>query len=83
MSWSKCRFVMNKRTSNYYNESNLSKADIKLVEIIPFDLGILTSGLRCELYVDKGVGVSKTSKDVERALNSLCDKLLSIGGYVK
>lgn len=83
MSWSKCRFVMNKRTSNYYNESNLSKADIKLVEIIPFDLGILTSGLRCELYVDKGVGVNKTSKDVERALNSLCDKLLSIGGYVK
>lgn len=83
MSWSKCRFVMNKRTSNYYNESNLSKADIKLVEVIPFDLGILTSGLRCELYVDKGVGVSKTSKDVERALNSLCDKLLSIGGYVK
>lgn len=83
MSWSKCRFVMNKRTSNYYNESNLSKADIKLVEIIPFDLGILTSGLRCELYVDKGVGVSKTSKDVEKALNSLCDKLLSIGGYVK
>ena len=74
---------MNKRTSNYYNESNLSKADIKLVEIIPFDLGILTSGLRCELYVDKGVGVSKTSKDVEKALNSLCDKLLSIGGYVK
>ena len=74
---------MNKRTSNFYNESNLSKAGIKLLEVIPFDLGILTSGLRCELYVDKGIGVSKTSKDVERALNSLCDKLLAIGGYVK
>ena len=74
---------MNKRTSNFYNESNLSKAGIKLIEIIPFDLGILTSGLRCELYVDKGVGVSKTSKDVERALNSLCEKVLATGGYKK
>ena len=83
IGFGKCKFVMNKRTSNFYNESNLNKAGIKLIEIIPFDLGIITSGLRCELYVDKGIGIDKTSKEVEKAFNSLCEKILSIGGYKK
>lgn len=78
--WNKCKFIMNKRTSNYYNESNLSKVGIQLVEIIPFDLGVLTSGLRSELYIQKGIGVGKTSKDVEKAFKSLSDKVLTIGG---
>lgn len=80
IGWGKVRFVMNKRTSNFYNESNLDTAGVKLIEIIPFDLGIITSGLRCELYVEKGIGISKTSKDVERALDSLAEKVLEIGG---
>lgn len=80
IGWGKVRFVMNKRTSNFYNESNLDTAGVKLIEIVPFDLGIITSGLRCELYVEKGIGISKTSKDVERALNSLAEKVLEIGG---
>lgn len=80
IGWGKVRFVMNKRTSNFYNESNLDTAGVKLIEIVPFDLGIITSGLRCELYVEKGIGVSKTSKDVERALDSLSEKILEIGG---
>lgn len=80
IGWGKVRFVMNKRTSNFYNESNLDTAGVKLIEIVPFDLGIITSGLRCELYVEKGIGVSKTSKDVERALDSLAEKILEIGG---
>ena len=80
IGWGKVRFVMNKRTSNFYNESNLDTAGVKLIEIVPFDLGIITSGLRCELYVEKGIGVSKTSKYVERALDSLAEKILEIGG---
>lgn len=80
IGWGKVRFVMNKRTSNFYNESNLDTAGVKLIEIVPFDLGIITSGLRCELYVEKGIGISKTSKDVERALDSLAEKVLEIGG---
>ena len=71
---------MNKRTSNFYNESNLDTAGVKLIEIIPFDLGIITSGLRCELYVEKGIGISRTSKDVEKALDNLAEKVLEIGG---
>lgn len=80
IGWGKVRFVMNKRTSNFYNESNLDTAGVKLIEIIPFDLGIITSGLRCELYVEKGIGISRTSKDVEKALDNLVEKVLEIGG---
>ena len=80
IGWGKVRFVMNKRTSNFYNESNLDTAGVKLIEIIPFDLGIITSGLRCELYVEKGIGISRTSKDVEKALDNLAEKVLEIGG---
>lgn len=80
IGWGKVRFVMNKRTSNFYNESNLDTAGVKLIEIIPFDLGIITSGLRCESYVEKGIGISRTSKDVEKALDNLAEKVLEIGG---
>lgn len=80
IGFGKCKFIMNKRTSNYYSESNLNSVGIQLVEIIPFDLGIISSGLRSELYVEKGLGVDKNSKEVERAFKSLSDKILEIGG---
>lgn len=80
IGFGKCKFIMNKRTSNYYSESNLNSVGIQLVEIIPFDLGIISSGLRSELYVEKGLGVDKNSKEVEKAFKSLSDKILEIGG---
>lgn len=77
---SKIKYVMNKRTSIYYPKSNLDSMNIKLEDIIPFEIGVLESGLRGEIFIHSGESTSKTSKDYVAAMQRFTNRVLEIGG---
>lgn len=78
---SKVMYVMNKRTSLYYNKSNLDKLNIELQGILPFDIGVIECGLRGELYIKSGESKSKASKSLFFGYKQFTDTLLKNGGY--
>ena len=77
---SKIKYVMNKRTSIYYPKSNLDSMKITLEDIIPFEIGVLESGLRGEIFLKGGESTSKTSKEYVNALQRFTRRVLEIGG---
>jgi len=78
----KIKYVMNKRTSFHYVQSNLDQFNIKLCSVIPFETGVLESGLRGELFTVHGVSTGKTSHDYVKAIEAFTDTVLEAGGAV-
>jgi len=78
----KIKYVMNKRTSFHYVQSNLDQFNIELCSVIPFETGVLESGLRGELFTVHGVSTGKTSQDYVKAIEAFTDTVLEAGGAV-
>lgn len=78
----KIKYVMNKRTSFHYVQRNLDQFNIELCSVIPFETGVLESGLRGELFTVNGVSTGKTSQDYVKAIEAFTDTVLEAGGAV-
>lgn len=80
-SYAKIKAIMNKKTNVYYTSKVFEELEIDLVETLPFDTAIIESGLRGEVFCEKGASMSKTATEYVRKIEILSDKILKIGGY--
>lgn len=82
-AYTKLRVVLNKRTNIPYSKYPFQKLNIEVAEIIPFDTAIIESGLKAEIFCDKGATTSKNANTFYERLESLTDKIIQNGGCIK
>lgn len=73
--------IMNKRTNITYPTSVFKQLDIELDVLLPYELSIVESGLRGNIYIDKGASSSVTATQFLEAIDELRDVILRLGGY--
>lgn len=82
-SFTKMRIILNKRTSVHFSEYPLQKLNLELVEILPFDVDIIDNSLKGQVFCEKGSSNSRNALIWAQKIQTLTDKVLKIGGYVK
>lgn len=82
-SFTKMRVILNKRTSVHFSEYPLQKLNLELVEILPFDVDIIDNSLKGQVFCEKGSSNSRNALIWAQKIQTLTDKVLKIGGYVK
>ena len=80
---SKIRVIMNKKTNLYYTKYVFEQLGLEVVETLPFDVAVIESSLRAEIFCHKGASMSKNAAAFIQKMDSLSDKVLEIGGYTK
>lgn len=73
--------IMNKRTNIFYPDI-FKQFDMDLIGMLPFDTAIIESGLRGEIFCDKGASASKNATIFIKNLKEIKDKMLELGGYM-
>lgn len=74
----KIKTIMNKRTSIFYHRSIISKMGIDLMSVIPFELGVVESGLKGEIFCKSGIS---KSKEFYNSILDVAEKIIMNGGY--
>lgn len=82
-AYTKLRVILNKRTNIPYSNYPFQKLNIDVSEILPFDTAIIESGLKAEIFCDKGTTSSKNANTFYEGIVSLTDKIIQNGGYIK
>lgn len=82
-TYSKMKVVFNKKTNIHYTKYIFEKLGLETIETLPFDTAIIESGLRGEVFCEKGASLSKNAAAFSKSVESLADKVLQIGGYSK
>lgn len=82
-SYTKMRVILNKRTSINYNNYPFQKLNIELAQILPFELEIIESSLRSDIFCNTGASSSETAGAFYNGIVSLTDTILNNGGYIK
>ena len=82
-AYTKMKVILNKRTDIQYNNYPFQKLNIELVQILPFEQDIIFSGLRSEVFCDKGASKSKNANAFFNGIASLTETVMRNGGYVK
>lgn len=77
----KVRVVLNKRTNVHYDKYPLKELEVELVSVLPFDTAVIESGLRGDIFVDKGASMSKNAMAFASGIGALAGKVLEVGGY--
>ena len=77
----KIKTIMNKRTNIHYSKTILKGFDIEPVDILPFDTAVIESGLRGEIFCNKGASNRETASQFVCRMEVLMDKILENGGY--
>lgn len=82
-SYTKMRVILNKRTYLHYNMYPFKKLNLELVEILPFDVSVIESSVKAQIFCEKASSNSKNAAIFENSISLLTDKILKIGGMVK
>jgi MinD-like ATPase involved in chromosome partitioning or flagellar assembly len=82
-SYTKMKVVLNKRTSIYYNMYPFKKLNLELVEVLPFDMAVIESSVKAQIFCEKASSKSKNAAAFEQGILNLTDKILKIGGLVR
>lgn len=82
-SFVKMKIILNKRTSIHFTEYPITKLNLELVEVLPFDIDILDNSLKGRIFCEKGSSASKNAITFAEKIESLTNKVLKIGGYVE
>lgn len=77
------RTVMNKRTSIFYNQKVLDDFGIELIEVLPFNLGVIESGLAGEIFSEKGASTAKTATEFNDRITDLAQIIQSYGSGIE
>ena len=72
--------VMNKRTSIQYSRSTFKSFGIDLIAMLPFDLGIIGSGLKGEIFCKSGESMGKTASSFINGIKDLADNIVKLSG---
>lgn len=80
-SYAKIKAIFNKKTSIFYTNSVFKELEIDVVETLPFDIAVIESGLKGEVFCEKGASMSQNAAEFTRKIQSLTDSILKIGGY--
>lgn len=81
-SFVKLKIILNKRTSIHFTEYPITKLNLELVEVLPFDIDILDNSLKGRIFCEKGASASKNAIIFAQKIGTLTDKILKIGGYI-
>lgn len=82
-SFIKMKVILNKRTSVHYSKYPTEKMNLELVETLPFDIDIIDSQLKGQIFCEKGVSNKPNALEFARRIDILTDKILKNGGYVE
>lgn len=82
-SFVKMKIILNKRTSLHFTNYPITKLNLELVEVLPFDLDVFDSSRKGKIFCEKGSSSSKNAITFAAKCDSLTDKILKIGGYVE
>jgi len=81
-SYLKTKAILNKKTSVHYSYYPFEKLDVELIQVLPFDIGLIESGLKADIFYEKGVTSSKTGSMFVAGIKELSGKVLKYGGLV-
>lgn len=77
----KLKVIFNKKTDIYYTKYVFESLGLDVIATLPFDTAIIESGLKGEIFCEKGASISKNAATYVNALESLTDEILKRGGY--
>lgn len=77
----KLKIIFNKKTDIYYTKYVFESLGLDVIATLPFDTAIIESGLKGEIFCEKGASISKNAAAYVNALESLTDEILKRGGY--
>jgi len=80
--YTKMRVILNKRTGIHYTKYPFDKLNMELVGILPFDQELIYSGLRSEIFCDKGASSSKVAAAFYDEMERITNTILLNGGKV-
>lgn len=81
-SYTKTRIIFNNRTDIHYTDYPFQKLNLECIETLPFSTAIRSSGLRSEIFCDKGESSDENAGIFYEKLVSLSDKILRNGGWI-
>lgn len=79
--FNKMKVVFNKRTSIHYSKYPFDQLGLEVIAMFPFDISIIESGLRGEVFCAKGASMSRNARFYVDEMGRLATKVLEIGGY--
>lgn len=77
----KVKAIMNKKTGLYYPKSTFKSLGIEVVGTLPYEISVVESALKGELYTVKGASFAQTAKDFMTNISEILDIILRNGGY--
>lgn len=77
----KLQIIFNKKTNIYYTKYVFENLGLNVISTLPFDTAVIESGLRGEIFCDKGASISKNAAIFASSMESLTDAILKRGGY--
>lgn len=80
IDYTRIKTVMNKRTSIQYTKSIFKDFGIDLIAVLPFDLAIICSGLKGEIFCQKGESMSRTAAAYAKGVKEFAQMLVQISG---
>lgn len=83
IDYMRVKTIMNKRTSIQYNKSIFKEFGIDLVSTLPFDLGIIESGLKGEIFCQKGSSTSRTAAIFVQNIKEIAKSMERLSGSTK
>ena len=78
---SKIKLVLNKRTSVHYSKKAYKGLGLEMVGLLPFDVAVIESGLRGEIFLLKGQSMSKGAQKFSAGIYGLADSIVKGAGY--
>jgi MinD-like ATPase involved in chromosome partitioning or flagellar assembly len=72
--------IMNKRTSLQYGVGVTNQFGIDVMSILPFDLGVISCGLRSEIFVEKGESLNRTAAQYVSGIRDLAEMMEELSG---
>lgn len=78
---SKMKSILNKRTSIHYPKSVFNRLGVELIQVLPFDIAVIESGLLGEVFCKKGESLSSNSKAFNKGISELTTDICKNGGY--
>ena len=77
----KLKVIFNKKTDIYYTKSVFESLKLDVMATLPFDTAIIESGLKGEIFCEKGASISKNAAAFVSGMQGLTDAVLKRGGY--
>lgn len=80
IDYSRIKTVMNQRTDIQYSKSVFKDFGIDLMHVLPFDSKVRESGLKGEIFIQKGESMSRNSARFNQGITDLANSIKQLSG---